>query len=76
VAGLDAGHAYNTFPLMGGRIIPEEYFSVPGWGNAFESTAAVQLHHRVLALTTLACTTATWWHARSLHLPGTSTSFS
>ena len=46
MAGLDAGHAYNTFPLMDGRIIPEEYWAVGGWRNAFENTAAVQLHHR------------------------------
>lgn len=46
VAGLDAGHAYNTFPLMGGRIVPEEYSALPGWRNAFENTAAVQFHHR------------------------------
>lgn len=30
VAGLDAGHAYNTFPLMGGRVVPEEYWDMPG----------------------------------------------
>ena len=49
VAGLDAGHAYNTFPLMGGRIIPEEYWAegLPAWRNALENTAAVQFHHRV-----------------------------
>lgn len=46
VAGLDAGHAYNTFPLMAGRIVPEEYWALPGWRNAFENTAAVQFHHR------------------------------
>ncbi len=46
MAGLDAGHAYNTFPLMGGRVVPEEYWAVPGWRNAFENTAAVQFHHR------------------------------
>lgn len=69
VAGLDAGHAYNTFPLMNGQLVPDEYRSVPGWRNAFESTAAVQLHHRVLALTTLGAVGATWWWARSLALP-------
>lgn len=69
VAGLDAGHAYNTFPLMAGRIIPEEYWAMDGWRNAFENTAAVQLHHRALALTTLACVTAFWAGSRSLQLP-------
>lgn len=60
VAGLDAGHAYNTFPTMNGEWIPEEYWSVSGWRNAFESTAAVQLHHRVLALSTLAAVATLW----------------
>ena len=62
VAGLDAGHAYNTFPLMGGRVIPEEYWdaSLPAWRNALENTAAVQFHHRVLALSTLGAVGGTW----------------
>ena len=46
VAGNDAGHAYNSFPKMNGQWLPDEYFELPGWRNAFESTAAVQLHHR------------------------------
>lgn len=66
VAGLDAGRAYNTFPLMQGRLVPEDYWSVPGWRNAFESTAAVQLHHRVLALSTLAAVAALWRHGTRL----------
>jgi heme a synthase len=67
VAGLDAGRAYNTFPTMNGDWIPEEYWEVPGWRNAFESTAAVQLHHRALALTTLSSVLALW--ATSARLP-------
>jgi hypothetical protein len=56
VAGNDAGRAYNTFPKMGDNWIPptEELFEkIPMWRNIFESTALVQLDHRVLALTTL-----------------------
>ena len=60
VAGIDAGHAYNTFPDMNGQWIPEEYFDMTGWRNAFENTAAVQLHHRVLALSTLCASLALW----------------
>ncbi|UPR02799.1 heme A synthase [Chloropicon primus] len=37
VAGLDAGHAYNTFPLMGdpGRVFPTDYWGHEGgdWGD-------------------------------------------
>jgi cytochrome c oxidase assembly protein subunit 15 len=55
VAGLDAGRVYNTFPLMGGRLVPPGYL-LPGlgWRNPFENPAAAQFHHRLLALTTLA----------------------
>lgn len=69
VAGLDAGHAYNTFPLMEGRLIPEEYWSIPNWRNAFENTAAVQFHHRVLAISTLTAVGMTWYKHRQKQLP-------
>jgi len=72
VAGMDAGHAYNTFPLMGGHLIPEEYWTIPGWRNAFENTAAVQFHHRVLAITTLTMVLGTWLVHRRAHLPASS----
>ena len=64
VAGNDAGRAYNTFPKMGANWIPpkEELFEkYPMWRNVFESTALVQLDHRVMAmltLTTIGATTA------------------
>ncbi len=56
VAGLDAGKVYNTFPLMGGQVIPPGYFlpEIGWWRNAFENPAAAQFHHRVLALGTAA----------------------
>lgn len=69
VAGLDAGRAYNTFPLMDGQLIPEEYWGLPGIRNAFENTAAVQLHHRALAISTLAAVTTVWATARKMCLP-------
>jgi cytochrome c oxidase assembly protein subunit 15 len=50
VAGLDAGFAYNTFPLMDGRWIPEAMFMLaPAWRNFFENIATVQFDHRLLA---------------------------
>jgi len=48
VAGLNAGLIYNTFPLMNGRIIPEELhtlFSI----SIFDDPASVQFLHRVFA---------------------------
>ncbi len=53
VAGLDAGKIFNTFPLMGGHVVPPGYV-LPNarWRNPFENPIAAQFHHRVLALTT------------------------
>ncbi|PWW03457.1 cytochrome c oxidase assembly protein subunit 15 [Hoeflea marina] len=48
VAGLDAGLAYNTWPLMDGRLVPEQLFGIdPLWRNLFESVKTVQFEHRV-----------------------------
>ena len=54
VAGLKAGHIYNTFPLMEGKWIPFEWaFHKPLWINFFENAALVQWCHRILALISL-----------------------
>lgn len=63
VAGLDAGHLFNTFPLMGGQVVPPGYGVLPGWRNAFENPAAVQFHHRLLAIVTALVTWAIWLRA-------------
>ena len=50
VAGLRAGHAYNTFPLMNGQLIPSEAFMLdPWWSNLFWNVATVQLVHRSIS---------------------------
>lgn len=47
VAGLDAGMAYNTWPLMDGAIIPSDLLNIhPVWLNFFESAKTVQFVHR------------------------------
>lgn len=49
MAGLDAGLVYNTFPLMGGQLVPEGMFVLkPWWKNFFENVTTVQFDHRVL----------------------------
>jgi len=54
VAGLDAGLAYNTFPLMAGRVVPDGYFALGvTFANMFENIAAVQFNHRLLATLTV-----------------------
>lgn len=69
VAGLKAGLIYNTFPLMGGRIMPIDAFALqPLWSNFFENPAMAQFMHRVLAMTTFAAAMAVWWRGRALQV--------
>jgi len=50
VAGIRAGLAYNTFPLMNGRFVPPEIFSLDPWYlNFFSNMATVQFDHRLIA---------------------------
>lgn len=50
VAGLDAGLASNTWPMMNGQWIPDGLFaSRPSWRNLFENALTVQFNHRILA---------------------------
>ncbi len=50
VAGIHAGLAYNTFPLMNGAFVPAEIFMVePLWLNFFTNMATVQFDHRMIA---------------------------
>ncbi|MGZ8375820.1 MAG: COX15/CtaA family protein [Gemmatirosa sp.] len=61
VAGLRAGRVFNTFPLMGGRVVPPGYGQLAPWGrNVFENHAAVQFHHRVLAVATFLAAVTAW----------------
>ena len=50
VAGLKAGLAYNTWPLMDGRLVPAGLGAMqPWWENLFENAATVQFDHRMIA---------------------------
>lgn len=50
VAGIKAGFAFNTFPLINGHLIPEGYLALsPWWANLFKNIASVQFNHRLLA---------------------------
>lgn len=52
-AGTHAGLAYNTFPLMEGRLIPASYGHLhPFARNLTQNIAAVQFDHRALATLT------------------------
>jgi len=61
VAGLRAGTIFNTFPLMGGQLVPPGYWMQAGFlANAFENPVAAQFHHRLLAITTVLVAFALW----------------
>ena len=53
VAGLNAGLIFNTFPLMGGKLIPDGIGALSPWYlNPLENMVTVQFDHRWLAMTT------------------------
>jgi cytochrome c oxidase assembly protein subunit 15 len=61
VAGLKAGLAFNTFPLMNGKWIPDMLFALdPLWRNLFDNMVTVQFNHRLLAIVTLGSVIAYW----------------
>lgn len=55
VAGMDAGMAYNTWPLMDGAVVPQDLFiQNPWWANLFDNPKTVQFVHRLGAYVLLA----------------------
>ncbi len=70
VAGLKAGLVYNTFPLMGGKIVPPGMYAFePAWRNIFENLVTVQFNHRVLAMTTFFIVVPYWIIGRTRAFP-------
>jgi len=64
VAGLRAGLAYNTFPLMNGRLVPPEILQLePWWRNFLYNMATVQFVHRAIAFLLLVLVVLFWWRA-------------
>lgn len=60
VAGLDAGLASNTWPLMNGAIVPAGLLEIsPAWRNFFENELTVQFVHRLGGYLLVALTL---WH--------------
>lgn len=65
VAGLKAGLAYNTFPLMNGSLLPPSGWRLrPVLLNLVENAATVQWTHRVLATVLLLSVIALWYQVR------------
>jgi cytochrome c oxidase assembly protein subunit 15 len=70
VAGIRAGSAYNTFPLMNGHFVPPEILMLePWWLNLFNNMATVQFNHRMIAWLLMLLVPAFWLKARSVPLP-------
>jgi len=69
VAGLDAGHVYNTFPLMDGDLVPEGLWDLsPPSLNIFENIITVQFDHRVLAISVLISVGIFYWRSGRVRL--------
>jgi cytochrome c oxidase assembly protein subunit 15 len=70
VAGIRAGFAYNTFPLMQGHVIPPEILMLdPWWKNFFWNMATVQFDHRMLAWLLAFSVPLLWWRVRRVDVP-------
>ena len=53
MAGSHAGQSFNTYPLMNGKIIPDDiYFDNLGILNIFENTVTINFNHRWIATLT------------------------
>ena len=66
-AGLDAGHAFNSWPLMGGEVFPSG--ALPAGAGAAEmvdNPILVQFVHRWLAFIAAAGLLALAWRARAV----------
>ena len=70
VAGIRAGVAYNTFPLMAGHVVPPEIMMLsPWWRNFFWNMATVQFDHRLLAWLLAFAIPLLWWRLRRAGVP-------
>jgi cytochrome c oxidase assembly protein subunit 15 len=65
VAGLRAGAAYQTFPLMNGHVVPPEILVLePWWRNFAYNMATVQFVHRGFFWVLAVLVPIVWWRAR------------
>ncbi len=74
VAGIRAGLAYNTFPLMSGHVLPPEAFALEPWYlNFFSNMATVQFDHRLIAWILAFFVPWFWLRVRRVELPAQAT---
>jgi cytochrome c oxidase assembly protein subunit 15 len=66
VAGLRAGAAYQTFPLMNGHLVPPEILQLePWWRNFAYNLATVQFVHRAFFWILAIMIPLVWWRYRA-----------
>jgi cytochrome c oxidase assembly protein subunit 15 len=79
VAGIDAGRAFPTWPLMGDSFFPADAFYLPDGGPAvlafFENPGLVQFMHRMAGYLVLAVALYVWWRGRASAHPATVRAF-
>ncbi|MCU9848664.1 COX15/CtaA family protein [Defluviimonas sp. WL0024] len=79
VAGIDAGRAFPTWPLMGESFFPADAFYLPDGGPVvlafFENPGLVQFTHRMAGYLMFAFGLFAWWRARGSAHPATRTAF-
>ena len=65
VAGIDAGRAFPTWPLMGDGFLPPDPFTrAPLWRNFFEDAGLVQFMHRMAGYVLAVLAVVVWLRAR------------
>ncbi|HEY9217451.1 MAG TPA: COX15/CtaA family protein, partial [Phenylobacterium sp.] len=67
VAGNDAGFVYNDWPLMNGRLIPDDYPGKDLWATIAHTVGPVQLHHRLGAYLLFGLALFAGWRAVRTH---------
>jgi cytochrome c oxidase assembly protein subunit 15 len=64
VAGLRAGSAYQSFPLMHGHVVPPDFLVLePWWRNFLYNMGTVQFVHRAFFWLLLVLVPLAWWKA-------------
>lgn len=69
-AGLDAGYAFSSWPLMGDAFFPAHApMLAPAWRNAVDNAVVVQFIHRWFAFAAAAGLALLAWHAAKAGAP-------
>lgn len=65
VAGIDAGRTFTDWPLMGGNVIPQDFWIAElGLRNFFENPGFVQFLHRITGYLLFAFGVVVWLRGR------------